>query len=140
MKFQAAIFPALAALAGSINPANAQSATSSACTTPASSFVPPALNLTAISASNGNSTLECWALPGFVASAQAGTVGALNLFLGDLANATYTVIPPRFNGGLHKAPAPQSVPRNPRKSLNLLQQHFFCRPLFSTSVVLTPMR
>lgn len=51
--------------------------------------------------------LECWALPGFVASAQAGTTGALNLFLGDLANATYTVIPPRFNGGLHNAPAPQ---------------------------------
>jgi len=33
----------------------------------------------------------------------------LNLVLGDLANATYTVIPPRFNGGLHNDPAPQYV-------------------------------
>jgi len=31
----------------------------------------------------------------------------LNLFFGDLSNATYTVIPPRFNGGIHNAPAPQ---------------------------------
>lgn len=67
----------------------------------------PTLNLTAISAANGASTLECWQLPGVVASAGAGTVGALNLFLGDLSNATYTVIPSRFNGGVHNAPAAQ---------------------------------
>jgi hypothetical protein len=69
----------------------------------------PSLNITAISASNGASVLECWQLPGFVASAQPGTSGALNLFLGDLSNATYTVIPPRFNGGIHNAPAAQYV-------------------------------
>jgi hypothetical protein len=97
MKFKTHGFSALAALVLSPYTANAQSSTS----------VPRALNLTAISASSGNSVLECWALPGFVASAQAGTAGALNLLLGDLANATYTVIPPKFNGGLHKAPAPQ---------------------------------
>jgi hypothetical protein len=109
MKFQIHIFSALTALVLSPNTttANAQSPTSSAFAASASSLVPPALNLTAISASNGNSILECWALPGFVASAQAGTAGALNLFLGDLANATYTIIPPRFDGGLHNAPAPQ---------------------------------
>lgn len=99
MKFSARISSVLVALAVLSNASNAQSSTPS--------LVPPALNLTAISASNGKSVLECWALPGFVASAQAGTVGALNLFLRDLANAAYTVIPPRFNGGLHNAPAPQ---------------------------------
>lgn len=72
-----------------------------------SNVTTPSLNLTAISAANGGSTLECWQLPGVVASAGAGTVGALNLFLGDLSNATYTVIPPRFNGGVHNAPAAQ---------------------------------
>jgi hypothetical protein len=97
MKFNTYGFFALAALVLSSYTANAQSSTS----------VPPALNLTAISASSGKSVLECWALPGFVSSAQAGTVGAMNLLLGDLSNATYTVIPPGFNGGLHKAPAPQ---------------------------------
>jgi hypothetical protein len=107
MKLQTNVLSALAALVLLCDTANAQSSTSSACAASAPSFVPPALNLTAISASNGNSVLECWALPGFVASTQAGTVGALNLVLGDLANATYTLIPPRFNGGLHKAPAPQ---------------------------------
>ena len=107
MKLQTNVFSALAALVLLCDTANAQSLTSSACAASAPSFVPPALNLTAISASNGSSVLECWALPGFVASTQAGTVGALNLVLGDLANATYTIIPPRFNGGLHQAPAPQ---------------------------------
>ena len=97
MKLQTIVLSALAVLVLSPYTANAQSSTS----------VPPALNLTAISASSGNSVLECWALPGFVASTQAGTVGALNLVLGDLANATYTIIPPRFNGGLHNPPAPQ---------------------------------
>jgi hypothetical protein len=69
----------------------------------------PTLNLTAISTSNGSSIFECWQLLSFVTSAGAGTVGALNLFLGNLDNATYTVIPPRFDGGIHNAPAPQFV-------------------------------
>lgn len=107
MKLQTNVLSALVALVLLSDTANTQSSTSSACAASAPPLAPPALNLTAISASNGNSVLECWALPGFVASTQAGTVGALNLVLGDLANATYTVIPPRFNGGLHKAPAPQ---------------------------------
>src|SRR5262249_37645069 len=65
----------------------------------------PSLNPRAISASNGASILECWQLPGFVFSSVAGTIGALHLFLGDLSNATYTVIPSRFDGGVHNAPA-----------------------------------
>jgi hypothetical protein len=72
-----------------------------------SNLTTPSLNLTTISASNGASTLECWQLPGFKTSAQAGTSGALNLFLGELSNATYTVIPSRFNGGIHNAPSAQ---------------------------------
>ena len=69
----------------------------------------PYLNLTAIAAANGESTLECWQLGPFASSSVPGTAGALNLFLGDMSNATYTVIPPRFDGGLHTAPAVQYV-------------------------------
>src|ERR1700722_8468454 len=86
MRLQTNVLSALAALVFSSYTVKAQSSTASACAASAPSFVPPALNLTAISASNGSSVLECWALPGFVASTQAGTVGALNLVLGDLAN------------------------------------------------------
>lgn len=74
-----------------------------------SNITTPSLNLTAIAGSNGSSVIECWQLPGFMSSAVAGTAGALNLFLGEMANASYTVIPSRFDGGLHRAPAPQYV-------------------------------
>jgi hypothetical protein len=74
-----------------------------------SNVTTPSLNLTAISTVNGSSIFECWQLPKFYSSSGAGTVGALNLFLGNLENATYTVIPPRFDGGIHNAPAPQFV-------------------------------
>lgn len=66
------------------------------------------LNLTAISASNGASTLECWQLSApFVVSTQAGTVGAASDQLGDVANASFSVLPAMFNGGAHRAPAVQ---------------------------------
>ncbi|KAK3389695.1 hypothetical protein B0H63DRAFT_103156 [Podospora didyma] len=71
--------------------------------------VPSTLNLTAIGAANGESTLECWRLDPLVSSSTPGTAGALALFLGGMANATYTVLPPRFDGGLHNAPALQLV-------------------------------
>lgn len=74
-----------------------------------SNVTTPTLNLTTIAAVNGSSVLQCWQFPEFMASAQAGTAGALNLFLGDMANASYTVVPPRFNGGLHTAPSAQYV-------------------------------
>jgi len=67
----------------------------------------PSLNLTAISAANGASQLECWQLPGVKASSDKGTIGSLSLYLGDVANLTYTVLPPRFDGGVHNAPAGQ---------------------------------
>jgi hypothetical protein len=74
-------------------------------------FVPPtSLNVTAISANNGLSTLECWQiLPGFTTSSQAGTIGASSLQLGNLANMSYAVLPPGFNASFHNAPTFQYV-------------------------------
>ena len=68
------------------------------------------LNLTAISASNGASVLECWQLSApFVISNQAGTVGAATAQLGNVANASFSVLPAKFDGGAHRAPAVQYV-------------------------------
>ena len=60
----------------------------------------PALNLTAISASNGESVIECWALTSRPTSFDA----ASNFYLGGASNGTYSVIPPRTVVGLHNAP------------------------------------
>ncbi|THH14230.1 hypothetical protein EW146_g6083 [Bondarzewia mesenterica] len=71
---------------------------------------PSTLNVTALTASGGVSILECWALdPGFTSSSQAGTTGASILQLGTLANASYSVLPARFNAGRHNAPNVQYV-------------------------------
>lgn len=67
----------------------------------------PSLNVTAIASNDGASAIECWQIPGFKASADKGTIGSLSLFLGETANATYTVLPPRFDGGIHNAPVNQ---------------------------------
>ena len=73
--------------------------------------MPSTLNVTALTAANGISVLECWALdPGFVSSSQVGTTGASSLQLGNLANGSYSILPPRFNAGLHNAPNVQCVP------------------------------
>lgn len=62
-------------------------------------------NITAISAVNGKSTIECWQLDAPTqVSSSAGTAGAVSQQLGDVSNATYTVLPSRFDGGLHNAP------------------------------------
>ena len=83
------------------------------------------LNLTAISAANGASILECWQLSApFVVSSQPGTAGAATAQLGNVANASFSVIPAQFNGGVHRAPAVQYVPfsdpisRSPRVTSN----------------------
>ncbi|OIW26340.1 hypothetical protein CONLIGDRAFT_683328 [Coniochaeta ligniaria NRRL 30616] len=67
------------------------------------------LNLTAISARDGESILECWEVGPIIKSSVPGTSGASSLFFGETTNATYTIIPPRFDGGLHTAPAVQLV-------------------------------
>lgn len=75
----------------------------------ATTFAAPSfLNLTAIAAANGESILECWQLSEpFTFSNQAGTAGAAIKQLGNVANATYTVLPAKFDGGIHRAPAVQ---------------------------------
>ncbi|KAL9111390.1 MAG: hypothetical protein Q9227_004267 [Pyrenula ochraceoflavens] len=66
--------------------------------------------VTAISAANGKSTLECWELePPIQQSSSPGTAGAVSQQLGQVANATYTILPAHFDGGLHNAPAAQYV-------------------------------
>ncbi|OJJ44051.1 hypothetical protein ASPZODRAFT_33732, partial [Penicilliopsis zonata CBS 506.65] len=74
---------------------------------------PSTLNITVLTAHNNQSTLECWSLdPGFTVSAQAGTSGSASLSLGALGgstNATYVVIPGRYDGGQHNAPTVQWV-------------------------------
>ncbi|OTA53601.1 hypothetical protein K449DRAFT_426673 [Hypoxylon sp. EC38] len=68
------------------------------------------LNLTTLTGRNNVSVLECWQLTTpFVTSDVPGVVGSQTLFMGGTANATYTVIPPRFDGGLHRAPFKQWV-------------------------------
>ncbi|KAI9431117.1 hypothetical protein H4582DRAFT_2113562 [Lactarius indigo] len=61
-------------------------------------------------AHGGVSVFECWQLlPGFTTSSQTGTAGASIMQLGNLANASYSVIPPGFNAGFHSAPTTQWV-------------------------------
>jgi hypothetical protein len=52
----------------------------------------PKLNLTALGADKGESTIECWQLDApFTTSAGAGTAGALALNMGDLSHHDLTV-------------------------------------------------
>ncbi|KAI4159554.1 MAG: hypothetical protein L6R39_000335 [Caloplaca ligustica] len=75
-----------------------------------SNSTPTTLNVTAISAKDGASTIECWQLAApFKTSAEAGVSGAAIAQLGKAGSASYVVLPPKFNGGLHNAPAVQYV-------------------------------
>ncbi|KAF3765042.1 hypothetical protein M406DRAFT_243506, partial [Cryphonectria parasitica EP155] len=68
------------------------------------------LNVTAISAANNASTLECWQMTTpFSISTTSGTAGSASLDLGDVSNLTYTVLPAAYDGGLHNAPHAQWV-------------------------------
>ncbi|KAI5927750.1 hypothetical protein F4810DRAFT_279701 [Camillea tinctor] len=68
------------------------------------------LNITSITGRNRVSVLECWQLASpFATSDVPGVAGTAALGLGDFANGTYTVLPPRFDGGLHNAPVKQYV-------------------------------
>ncbi|KAI1340222.1 hypothetical protein F5Y15DRAFT_51847 [Xylariaceae sp. FL0016] len=63
------------------------------------------LNITAITAVDGVSRFECWQLSTpFTSSTQPGLIGSHALFLGDVANMTYTVVSSGFQSGLHAAP------------------------------------
>ncbi|KAL8753728.1 MAG: hypothetical protein Q9184_005335 [Pyrenodesmia sp. 2 TL-2023] len=71
---------------------------------------PDHLIVTAISAKDGVSTIERWQLASpFQTSSEAGISGVSLAQLGQAGNASYAVIPPHFEGGLHNAPAVQYV-------------------------------
>ncbi|KAI4270963.1 MAG: hypothetical protein L6R38_006966 [Xanthoria sp. 2 TBL-2021] len=71
---------------------------------------PRYLNVTAISAKNGASTIECWRLAApFKASSEAGVSGASFAQLGKAGSASYALIPAKFGGGLYNAPTVQYV-------------------------------
>lgn len=66
------------------------------------------LNITTISASYGESTIECWRLASpFTTSSTPGTSGTAVISLGQAGKVSYLSIPPHFDGGLHNAPAVQ---------------------------------
>ncbi|KAL1603599.1 hypothetical protein SLS60_005187 [Paraconiothyrium brasiliense] len=68
------------------------------------------LNITAIGAADGRSTIECWQITRpFDISADPGTAGTKAQQLGDTTNLTFTILPPKFDGGIHNAPAVQYV-------------------------------
>lgn len=66
------------------------------------------LNVTAIGARNGSSTLECWQMAqSFNMSTTPGTSGTAQTALGSVSSLGFTVIPPNFDGGIHNAPQNQ---------------------------------
>lgn len=57
---------------------------------------------------NNNTAFQCWQLTEpFKTSSTPGQVGTKALTIGDSTNLAYTVLPPRFDGGIHNAPEPQ---------------------------------
>ena len=72
---------------------------------------PKTLNITTIAAnSQKESVIECWQLAApFIASAAAGTAGAIFSQLGETGATSYGLIPAQFDGGMHNAPVVQWV-------------------------------
>ena len=86
------------------------SATSPLSSAVAAFQAPSTLNLTSMGVSKGVSIMECWQLDNvFEETNQIGVPGLLQLQLGDLANMSYTVIPPKYFPPLHNAPNVQYV-------------------------------
>lgn len=70
-----------------------------------STLIVPALVTTA----QNTTEIQCWNLTqSFTTSSIPGIIGTQSLSL-PTRNTTYTILPPRFDGGLHNAPAPQLV-------------------------------
>ncbi|KAI1487452.1 hypothetical protein F5X96DRAFT_650019 [Biscogniauxia mediterranea] len=96
----------------SLSASSSSSSSSPSSSSSSSSY----LNLTAITGHNRVSVLECWQLADpFATSDVPGVAGTQTLGLGGggggglAGTTTYTVLPPRFDGGLHNAPAKQYV-------------------------------
>lgn len=77
--------------------------------TTATVATPKTVNITTIATNaQKESTLECWQLDApLVPSAAAGTAGAVFAQLGETGATSWGIVPARFNGGLHNAPAVQ---------------------------------
>jgi hypothetical protein len=59
---------------------------------------------------DNHTVIQCWRLAKpFVTSSTPGTTGAKAAVISNVTNLAYTILPPRFDGGLHTAPAPQIV-------------------------------
>ncbi|KAI1273268.1 hypothetical protein F5Y07DRAFT_259818 [Xylaria sp. FL0933] len=68
------------------------------------------LNVTAISARNGSSTLECWQMnTPFDNPTQPGLLGTAQSSLGATSSLSYSIAPPNQDRGLHNAPQKQWV-------------------------------
>ncbi|KAF9690842.1 hypothetical protein EKO04_011206 [Ascochyta lentis] len=76
------------------------------CQTPNSTH----LTVPALVTINNRTTIQCWRLSvPFQTSSTPGVVGARVATITNVTNMAYTVLPPRFDGGLHRAPVPQLV-------------------------------
>jgi hypothetical protein len=68
------------------------------------------LNITAIGAEDGFSTLECWEVDSpFYTSGDSATVGASVAHLGNVSTLSWSVVPPGQNVGPHNTPYNQQV-------------------------------
>ncbi|KAH8691746.1 hypothetical protein GQ44DRAFT_780233 [Phaeosphaeriaceae sp. PMI808] len=75
-----------------------------------STAAPKYFNVTAISASEGKSTVECWQLTEpILLATDPGIAGTAIQQLGDVTQASFVAVPARFDGGLHTAPSPRLV-------------------------------
>lgn len=70
--------------------------------------LPKYLNVTAITAKDGTSTIECWRLAApFVVSTGAGIMGAAFAPLANAGAVSFGIVPAKYNGGFHNAPQVQ---------------------------------
>ncbi|KAH8719232.1 hypothetical protein GQ44DRAFT_712734 [Phaeosphaeriaceae sp. PMI808] len=59
---------------------------------------------------NNQTIIQCWKLiTPFKSSSVPGVSGSQVATISNNSNLAYTILPPRYNGGLHTAPAPQLV-------------------------------
>ena len=74
------------------------------------------LTATAIVTKNNYSAFECWQLTEpFKRSSTPGVSGTQVATIGNYTNFGYTILPARYDGGIHTAPVPQygySIARN----------------------------
>ncbi len=69
-------------------------------------LIAPAL----VTDANNHTVIECWKFTNpFKRSSEAGVSGTQVLSLSNSTKLGYTILPPRYSGGLHNAPVPQLV-------------------------------